>query len=163
PQRAKRSAVLRLESLESRELLASTWSAGLLGSYAAGTATTLGVSSNTAQFGQSVTLTAHVSSVAPGAGTPTGQVTFVRGGGGSTVSANRTAVGAWETFTLVDVGPNQVGFRTVNGYYLCAEGGGGGTLVANRTALGPWETFTLAGNGSFRPSVNTTPVSVVVN
>ncbi|HYL76326.1 MAG TPA: Ig-like domain repeat protein [Bryobacteraceae bacterium] len=44
------------------------------------TATTVASSQNPSDFGQSVTFTATISPVAPGAGTPTGAVTFLDGG-----------------------------------------------------------------------------------
>jgi len=46
----------------------------------AATGTTIGVSSDTSAVGQSVTFTATVGAVPPGAGTPTGTVTFSEGG-----------------------------------------------------------------------------------
>src|SRR5262249_46936046 len=45
----------------------------------AGTTTSLGLSSATTLFGQAVTFTATVSVTSPGAGTPTGSVTFYDG------------------------------------------------------------------------------------
>ena len=63
------------------------------------------------------------------------------------------AEGAWETFTIVNLGRpggaiasgDRIALRSVNGYYVVAEGGGGpGSVVnANRSAIGPWETWTL--------------------
>ncbi|WP_181764591.1 Ig-like domain-containing protein [Streptomyces albidus (ex Kaewkla and Franco 2022)] len=52
----------------------------------AGTTTTVISSPDPTVFGQPVTFTAHVAPVAPGAGTPTGTVTFVLSGGGGTTS-----------------------------------------------------------------------------
>ncbi len=71
------------------------------------------------------------------------------GGGGGVLNANRTGVGAWERFTVVSLGGDQVALRTSNGKYLCANGGGGSTLSADRTGIGAWETFTVVsvGNG----------------
>ncbi|MEI6103132.1 MAG: hypothetical protein WCP70_04235, partial [Methanothrix sp.] len=62
-------------------------------------------------------------------------------GGGSVVVANRNAVGAWETFRVVELGNNNIALRANNGQYFCAEGGGGSVVVANRNAVGAWETF----------------------
>ena len=69
------------------------------------TSTTLGTSVNPSVFGQNVTFTATVSPVAPGAGTPTGTVTFKDGlatigspatlsGGVATLSSNALAIGS---------------------------------------------------------------------
>jgi hypothetical protein len=71
-------------------------------------------------------------------------------GGGREVIANRTAVGPWETFTIVhaDLSGGEISsgqgilLRTANGQFLCAEGGGGREVTADRAAIGPWETFT---------------------
>ncbi|HPL21951.1 MAG TPA: hypothetical protein PLY74_13315, partial [Methanothrix soehngenii] len=64
-------------------------------------------------------------------------------GGGGAVVANRNAIGAWETFKLIDRGNGNVALQAANGQYVCAEGGGGGAVVANRNAIGAWETFKL--------------------
>ena len=68
------------------------------------------------------------------------------GGGGREVTANRSLVGPWETFTL-KLAPGSteykandpVSFQASNGQYLSAENGGGRQIVANRSAVGPWE------------------------
>jgi hypothetical protein len=65
----------------------------------ASTTTTASAAPNPADFGQSVTLTATVAPVAPGAGTPTGTVTFLDGSvmlGTSTLTSAHTA-----TFTML--------------------------------------------------------------
>ncbi len=63
-------------------------------------------------------------------------------GGGRELVANRTAIGPWERFTLVQIG-GRIALKTYNGHYVCAEAGGGRELVADRTAIGPWELFTV--------------------
>jgi len=57
------------------------------------------------------------------------------------VVADRTQIGPWETFTLIQDGNNQVSFQTNNGHYVCAIDGGGTGMVADRTQIGIWETF----------------------
>ena len=72
-----------------------------------------------------------------------GNYVCAEGGGGQGVTANRNAIGPWETFRLVELGGGKVAIEAPNGLYLGAEGGGGGPIVANRAAVGPWETLTL--------------------
>jgi GH25 family lysozyme M1 (1,4-beta-N-acetylmuramidase) len=61
--------------------------------------------------------------------------------------ANRTAVGAWEQFHLVDAGGGYVALRSnVNGRYVTAEDGGSSALIANRVAIGSWERFQVVNN-----------------
>jgi hypothetical protein len=70
-------------------------------------------------------------------------------GGGGAVNANRTVIGPWEKFTLVDLNGGEVksgdavNIRASNGMYVVAEGGGGGAVNANRTTPGPWEKFVI--------------------
>jgi len=80
-----------------------------------------------------------------------GQFVCAEGGGGDGVVANRNAIGAWETFRLIDRGNGNVALQAANGQYVCAEGSGGGAVVANRNAIGAWETFKLIdrGNGNY--------------
>ena len=68
--------------------------------------------------------------------------------GTSPLIANRTAVGQWETFTVVDAGNGNIGLQSMaNGEYVCADNAGSSPLIANRTAVGPWETFTEVDEG----------------
>ncbi len=72
-------------------------------------------------------------------------------GGGTTLIADRTSPGEWETFTVSLSGTVmrhlEITFQTNDGtHYLCAENGGGTTLVADRTSAGVWETFTVVGS-----------------
>ena len=80
-----------------------------------------------------------------------GQFVCAEGSGGDGVVANRNAIGAWETFNLIDRGNGNVALQAANGQYVCAEGGGGHQVVANRNAIGAWETFKLIdrGNGNY--------------
>jgi len=71
--------------------------------------------------------------------------------GTSPLIANRTAVGSYETFTVVDAGGGNVALRAqANGEYVCADNAGASPLIANRTAIGSYETFTEvdAGGGN---------------
>jgi hypothetical protein len=79
--------------------------------------------------------------------------------GAQALIANRTAIGAWETFDLVDAGSGNVALRAhANSMYVCAENAGAQPLIANRSAVGLWETFQLLHNGdgsvSLRARVN---------
>lgn len=81
-----------------------------------------------------------------------GRVVCADAAGGSSLIANRAAVGAWETFTLIPRGGTMVALRAAaNNRYVCAENAGTSPLIANRTAVGQWETFQLITNadGSF--------------
>jgi hypothetical protein len=67
--------------------------------------------------------------------------------GASALIANRTAVGAWEQFDVVDAGSGNIALRArINGLYVSAENAGANPLIANRTAVGAWETFKLITN-----------------
>jgi hypothetical protein len=61
--------------------------------------------------------------------------------GAEALVANRDALGAWETFTMIDNPDGTVSFKAVNGRYVCAELAGADPLIANRDAIGPWESF----------------------
>lgn len=68
--------------------------------------------------------------------------------GAASTIANRSAVGAWETFTMVSLGGGNVALRAAaNNLYLCAEDGGNNWMYTNRYSPGPWETFQLITNG----------------
>ena len=80
-------------------------------------------------------------------------------GGTTALIANRTAIGPWEQFDLINRGGANVALRShANGLYVCADLRGSAPLIANRTAIGPWETFTLLRNPdgtiSFRALAN---------
>jgi hypothetical protein len=65
--------------------------------------------------------------------------------------ANRTAIGSWEQFDLLDAGGGNIALRAhANGNIVTAENAGASPLIANRTAVGLWETFRLIrdANGS---------------
>jgi len=61
--------------------------------------------------------------------------------------ANRTSIGQWEQFTVIDAGGGFVALLArANGRYVTAENAGAGALIANRTAIGSWEKFRIVGN-----------------
>ena len=67
--------------------------------------------------------------------------------GTSPLIANRTAIGAWETFDLLDAGNGNIALRAhANNQIVTAENAGASALIANRTAIGGWETFQLIHN-----------------
>ncbi|MFC1401420.1 xylosidase [Streptacidiphilus cavernicola] len=69
--------------------------------------------------------------------------------GASALIANRTSVGTWEQFDVVDAGSGNIALRAkVNGMYVTAENAGASALIANRTAIGPWESFKLVTNSN---------------
>jgi len=64
--------------------------------------------------------------------------------GAQSLIANRTAIGPWEQFDLIDIGNGSGDVALLshaNGMYVTAEDAGAQPLIANRTAVGPWETF----------------------
>ena len=69
--------------------------------------------------------------------------------GTSPLIANRTAIGGWEQFDLINNADGSVSFRAhANNMYVCADNAGASPLIANRTAIGPWESFTLIHNSN---------------
>ena len=81
--------------------------------------------------------------------TQTGHFAVAEGGGGREVLANRTAIGPWERFTLVDLNDGALNsgdfvyLRADNSHYVVAENGGNGVVNANRTVPAQWETFRI--------------------
>ena len=72
--------------------------------------------------------------------------------GTNALIANRTSVGQWESFQVVDAGNGNIAFLALanNKYVTAGNAAGPPILIANRTAVGAWETFTEvdAGNGN---------------
>ncbi len=73
--------------------------------------------------------------------------------------ANRTAIGTWETFDMLDAGNGNIALRShTNNMIVTAEQAGTQPLIANRTAVQLWETFQLVhnpdGSVSLRALVN---------
>ena len=68
--------------------------------------------------------------------------------GAASLIANRTAIGTWEQFDLINNSDGSVSFRAhANGDVVTADNAGAAPLIANRTAIGPWEEFDLIHNG----------------
>ncbi|HEY6968146.1 MAG TPA: Ig-like domain repeat protein [Candidatus Angelobacter sp.] len=114
----------------------------------ANTATTVTSSVNPSVFGQSVTFTATVSPVAPGAGTPTGTVTFLDGGSPIGTGTLSGGVATFSTSAL------SVGNHTITTNY----GGDGnfngstGSLTGNPQVVNKANTATTV-TSSVNPSV----------
>jgi hypothetical protein len=67
--------------------------------------------------------------------------------GAQPLIANRTAIGAWEQFDLLDASGGNVALRAhANNMIVTAENAGAQPLIANRTTIGLWETFQLVHN-----------------
>ncbi len=67
-------------------------------------------------------------------------------GGGLPLIANRSAAGAWETFSTVGNSDGTISLVAVNGDYVSSNNGGA-PVKADRTALGAWEKWTIVDNG----------------
>ncbi|WP_200208140.1 FG-GAP-like repeat-containing protein [Micromonospora coerulea] len=79
--------------------------------------------------------------------------------GAKPLIANRTAIGLWEQFDMIDAGNGFISLRSrSNGKYVTAESAGAQPLIANRTAVGSWEKFKVIYNSdgsiSLRANVN---------
>ncbi len=93
------------------------------------------------------TLTSLPSSVVSLRARANNQYVSAENAGAEPLVANRTAIGPWEQFDLVDLGGGAVALLAqANGQYVCAENAGAEPLVANRTAIGLWETFQRVDN-----------------
>jgi hypothetical protein len=69
--------------------------------------------------------------------------------GASPLIANRTAVGTWEQFDMLDAGNDVIALRAhANNMIVTADNAGASPLIANRTAVGQWETFQLIHNSN---------------
>jgi hypothetical protein len=63
--------------------------------------------------------------------------------GASPLIANRTAIGPWEEFDLLNNADGSVSFRAhANSMIVTADNAGASALIANRTTIGTWEQFT---------------------
>lgn len=70
--------------------------------------------------------------------------------GGSDMNCNRTAVGAWEKFRVVDTGDGKIALKgyandVAESKYVCSENGQV-PMICNRDALGSWERFEWINN-----------------
>jgi hypothetical protein len=70
-------------------------------------------------------------------------------GGGGSVVANRTSVGQWETFSIIDLNGgnlengNVINIRSSTGHYLRAINGGGSDIDAQSFTPYAWESFKI--------------------
>jgi hypothetical protein len=99
--------------------------------------------------GSAVSLWAHAN----------GDIVTADNAGASPLIANRTSVGNWETFDLINNSDGSVSLRAhANGDIVTADNAGASPLIANRTSIGPWEEFDLINNSdgsvSFRAHAN---------
>ncbi|WP_405827803.1 fascin domain-containing protein [Streptomyces sp. NBC_01176] len=68
--------------------------------------------------------------------------------GAAPLIANRTAIGPWEQFDLIDQGNGSVALRAhANNKYVTADNAGASPLLAKVDAVGTWEQFQLIHNG----------------
>ncbi|HEU5474728.1 MAG TPA: family 43 glycosylhydrolase [Actinophytocola sp.] len=78
-----------------------------------------------------------------------GRYVTAENAGASPLIANRTTIGLWEQFDLINNANGSVSFRArANNNYVCADNAGASALIANRTAIGPWEEFDLINNAN---------------
>ena len=76
-----------------------------------------------------------------------GDIVTADNAGASPLIANRTAVGQWEQFDLINNADGSVSFRAhANNDIVTADNAGASPLIANRTSIGPWEEFDLINN-----------------
>jgi uncharacterized protein len=76
-----------------------------------------------------------------------GKLVCADNAGASPLIANRTAIGTWERFDLLDAGGGNIALRArANNRIVTADNAGASPLIANRTSVGPWETFQLVRN-----------------
>ena len=87
--------------------------------------------------------------------TCSGYYISAEGGGGGQVSADRTSVAQWETFTIrktagspgsIIAEPDQFTLQTYYGYYISAVNDGGSGVNATPRTVGPNETWLFAKN-----------------
>jgi glucosylceramidase len=88
-----------------------------------------------------------------------GDIVTADNAGADPLIANRTTIGTWEEFDLINNADGSVSFRAhANGDIVTADNAGSSPLIANRTAIGTWEEFDLIhnadGSASFRAHAN---------
>ncbi|KAL3801331.1 hypothetical protein HJC23_006941 [Cyclotella cryptica] len=64
-------------------------------------------------------------------------------GGGSSCTADRDVAKGWETFTVTELGRNQIQLKTFDGHFLGIDGTSTSPLIASATEARSWETFTV--------------------
>lgn len=67
-------------------------------------------------------------------------------GGGNDANINRTVIGTWETFVMLQFSDGQVAFRSLNGNYLQATSGGGSNVTCKGSWAHSWERWTMVKN-----------------
>lgn len=78
--------------------------------------------------------------------------------GNSPLVANRSVIGPWERFDLIQVSSTEIALRAqVNNRYVAAENAGQSPLISNRTAIASWETFALIRNSDGTVSLRSKP------
>ena len=83
--------------------------------------------------------------------------------GASPLIANRTAIGTWEEFDLLDAGNGNIALRAhANNMIVTADNAGASPLIANRTAVGQWETFQLIHNSNGTVSLRAMANNMIV-
>jgi Transglycosylase SLT domain/Putative binding domain, N-terminal/Ricin-type beta-trefoil lectin domain-like len=81
-----------------------------------------------------------------------GMVVTAENAGNNPLIANRSAIGPWEQFQVIDVGNGYFALRSlINGRFVCADNAGASPLIANRDPASTWESFQAvdAGSGYF--------------
>ncbi|MEU1686137.1 GH25 family lysozyme [Micromonospora sp. NPDC005707] len=137
---------------ETRPPLPAGWTTETIWQYAAGDASKPGNYSQNVFNGDYAALTRLTG--APAAAAPiairaraNNRYVVAENAGAKPLIANRTSVGLWEQFDLVDAGGGFVAIRArANGRYVTAESAGSQPLIANRTSVGAWEKFTVVDN-----------------
>ncbi|MFB6453831.1 M57 family metalloprotease [Chitinophaga sp. Hz27] len=90
-----------------------------------------------APIGQTISLKAGIN----------GRFVCAENGGSSPLIANRTAVGDWEKFKVIDAGNGLIALQAiVNNSYACADNAGASPMIANRSAINIWEKFRWINN-----------------
>jgi hypothetical protein len=90
---------------------------------------------------------AHSSSVISLRSHANGDYVTADNAGAAPLIANRTSIGPWEQFDVLDAGNGNIALRAhANNNIVTADNAGASPLIANRTAIGGWETFQLIHN-----------------
>jgi hypothetical protein len=83
--------------------------------------------------------------------------------GASPLIANRTTIGTWEQFDMLDAGKGNIALRAhANNLIVTADNAGASPLIANRTAVGQWETFQLIHNSNGTVSLRAMANNMIV-
>jgi hypothetical protein len=100
-------------------------------------AVSIGLDGGSSGTGSTISLRAHANSM----------YVCADNAGANPLIANRTAIGGWETFDVLDAGSGNIALRShANNEIVSADNAGANPLIADRTAIGLWETFQLVHN-----------------